>query len=69
MDDNFLDSFDYHTPTSEQVEQMKLVRGVAKNLARAINSNVPDGADKSAAMRKLRECVMTCNAAIVLEKK
>jgi len=58
--------FEYHEPTEEQVQQMKVIRGTAKALAMAIINNTPKSADQSAAIRKLREAVMTANAAIVL---
>jgi hypothetical protein len=61
--------FTYHAPTDEQIEKLTVVRTFAKALAHTINDNVPECADKTAAIRKLRECVMTANAAIVLEGK
>lgn len=42
------------------------IRSVAKVLAETILEEVPVGADQSAALRKLRECVMTANAGIAL---
>lgn len=59
--------FTYHPPTIEQAKQYETLRGAAKHLAHVIAANVPMGADRSAAMRKLRECVMTANAAIALD--
>lgn len=59
--------FSYHKPTEEQISKMQDIRYCARELAYAISVNVPDGADKSAALRKLRECVMTANAGIVLD--
>ncbi len=56
--------FTYHAPTSEQVEQYKAIREKAKELARTISANTPHSADQTAALRKLREAVMTANAAI-----
>ena len=40
------------------------LRSSALDFAKAINDLVPDCADKTAAIRKLRESVMTANAAI-----
>jgi hypothetical protein len=68
IDDAEIESaFTYHAPTGSQPARYVLVRDTAKALARVINECCPDGADKSAAIRKLRECVMTANASIALE--
>lgn len=56
--------FTYHSPTSEQQVAYNMVRAHAKDLAFVIFDVVPDSADRTAAMRKLREAVMTANAAI-----
>jgi hypothetical protein len=60
--------FTYHSPNADQVARMQQIREKALVLARAIQHLVPAGADSSAAIRKLRECVMTANAGIVLER-
>lgn len=57
--------FTYHAPTEEQIPKLVAVREEAKKFARVIEANVPASADRTAALRKLRECVMTANAAIV----
>lgn len=59
--------FTYHAPTEEQVKRLKSIREKAKELAREIDSQCPPSADRTAAMRKLEEAVMTANKAIVLE--
>lgn len=56
--------FTYHAPSAEQLHNYSAIRHAAKMLAETINRNVPAGPDKSAAMRKLRETVMTANAGI-----
>jgi hypothetical protein len=56
--------FMYHAPTPEQLVAYNDLRAGAKAFAELINAHVPDSADKTAAIRKLRECVMTANAAI-----
>lgn len=56
--------FTYHAPTSDQLVSYDKLRSSARDFAKAINDLVPDSADKTAAIRKLRECVMTANAAI-----
>lgn len=61
------DWFTYHKPTDEQIPKYLEIREQAKNFAHTLNQLLPDYPNKSAAMRKLRECVMTANAAIALE--
>lgn len=56
--------FTYHAPTPEQVTQYHDIRTAGKILAETINRNVPGGPDKSAAIRQVREAVMTANAGI-----
>jgi hypothetical protein len=56
--------FQYHTFTSEQITQSNEIRTAAKIFAETINRHVPAGADKSAAIRLVREATMTANAAI-----
>ena len=56
--------FMYHPPTEEQRVAYEELRAGAKALAYLINTHVPDGADKSAAFRLLRETLMTANAGI-----
>lgn len=58
--------FTYHQPTEEQVEYLQNVREAAMEFAKILYLNTPSCADRSAAIRHLRECVMTANAAIVL---
>lgn len=59
--------FTYHSPKGDQPERYGKLREAAKVFAHAINDNCPDSADKTAAIRKVREAVMTANAAIALE--
>lgn len=59
--------FTYHPPRDDQPERYKAIRSAAKDLARVIEANCPGSADRTAALRKLRECVMTANASIALE--
>jgi hypothetical protein len=59
--------FTYHAPNESQKVRYEILRGKAKELALAIEVSCPNSADKSAAMRKLRECIMTANASIALE--
>lgn len=68
-EENIENWFTYHTPDAKQQEAYVNIRSAAKVLARIILANTPVGADQSAAMRKLRECVMTANAAIACDGK
>lgn len=56
--------FMYHAQTPEQQVRYQTLRSCAKDLARVIVMCCPRSADRTAALRKLRECVMTANAAI-----
>lgn len=58
--------FTYHSPDAEQQIRYETIRDAAKHLALVILKNTPRGADQTAAIRKLREAVMTANAAIAL---
>lgn len=56
--------FKYHAPQGNQTERYELIRAKARELAIMIVDCTPPSADQTAAIRKLRECVMTANAAI-----
>lgn len=56
--------FSYHAPTPEKLAHYTELRNKAAELAAMFNASVPDCADKTAAMRKLRETVMAMNLAI-----
>jgi hypothetical protein len=56
--------FEYHTPTSEALPKFKEIREAGKNLALVIMDNCPECPDTTVAIRKVREAVMTANAAI-----
>lgn len=63
------DVFSYHPPTGNQISQYEAIRATGKVLANVILENTPKCADQSAALRKVREAVMTANAAIALNGK
>jgi hypothetical protein len=63
--------FTYHSPlpdtpppSPEQLPKYLAIRDAGMSLARAIVSNSAPSADQTAAVRKVREAVMTANAAI-----
>lgn len=66
---NLENIFTYHPPTGDQPARYTAVREAALAFAKVLEEHVPDGADKSAALRELRVCVMTANAAIALDGK
>src|SRR5882762_4094813 len=58
--------FTYHAPTPEQLPLYENIRSAGRNLAEVIlNSTIPC-ADQQAAIRHVREAVMTANAAVAL---
>lgn len=61
--------FMYHAPTPEQRVSYETIRHDAKHFARTIVNETPPGADQSAALRLLRECVMTANQSIACDGK
>jgi hypothetical protein len=56
--------FTYHPPTSEQLVAYNTIREAAKIYAETVNKHVPDCADKTAAIRKIRDSVMAANLAV-----
>jgi hypothetical protein len=56
--------FEYHSPNPGQVQTYAALRSKAKELAELFNDAVPDCADKTAAIRELRNTVMAMNLAV-----
>ena len=56
--------FTYHAPNAEQLPRYQRLREQGLLLANAILVNTPPGPDQTAAIRKVREAVMTANQAI-----
>lgn len=61
--------FTYHPPTEVDQVAFVAIRNAAKELAKVIVNCTPPSADQTAAIRKLREAVMTANAAIACQGK
>lgn len=61
--------FTYHPPIDTDIPKYTKIREQAKQLALTIIENTPSSADQTAAIRKLRECVMTAHAAIACTSK
>lgn len=64
--ENVADVFAYHQPDDKQIEAMTSVRRSAVELASTILAYAPDCADRSAAIRLLRQAVREANSAIAL---
>jgi len=56
--------FTFHAPTPEQAAQYVRIRTAAKFLAYVIDRECAPGPDRTAAIRHVREAVMTANASI-----
>lgn len=60
-------TFEYLKPTDEQIEKMSELRKATKAYADVLELHLPDGADKTYILRKLRELAMWNNVAITRE--
>jgi len=60
------DWFQYHQPSKEQAEALDRINAAALELAKIIIETTPQGADQSAALRRVREAKMTANAALLI---
>jgi hypothetical protein len=58
--------FSYHPPFGDANLRYENIRSAAKQFAKVVLINVPHGADRTAAIRKIREAVMTANAGVAL---
>jgi hypothetical protein len=67
-DENYIveQLFTYHPANQFTQPKFETIREAAKYFAKVLFNNVPAGADRTAAIRKLREAVMTANAGISL---
>lgn len=61
--------FNYHAPSPDQIPKYEELRKAAGDFAQTILRLTPGCPDQTAAIRKVREAVMTANAAIACEKK
>lgn len=59
--------FSYHAPEGDAPTRYANIRAAGLELAQTISVSTPPGADQSAAIRLVREAVMTANAAIALK--
>jgi len=56
--------FSYHPPLAGQAESYERIRAGAKVFAELVMAECPASADRSAAVRKIREAVFDANASI-----
>lgn len=61
--------FTYHKPSPDQLPKYEAIRDAGLAFAKVLVENTPPSADQTAAVRKVREAVMTANAAIACEGK
>ena len=61
--------FTYHSPKEDQPAKYLAIRESGKAFATAIRDNTPPSADQTAAIRKVREAVMTANQSIACDGK
>lgn len=59
--------FSYHTPGPDEINRYWRLREAAKDFAQAVLNETPPSADQSAAIRHIREALMTANASIALK--
>lgn len=59
--------FTYHKPEGDQPAKYEAIRAAGHQFAEVILAATPPSADQTAAIRKIREAVMTANAAIACE--
>lgn len=60
--------FTYHPPTDAQKAKYERIRVTARQLAYVLADECPPSADRSAALRLLREAVMTAIASIACDR-
>jgi hypothetical protein len=58
--------FKYHAPNETTIPKYAAINQAAKNFAEVILANCPPGADRSAAIRLIRDARMTANASVAL---
>lgn len=67
-EDDINNWFEYHKPNEAQIPLFAGIREAAKRLAEEIIACTPPSPDQTAAIRKVREAVMTANAAIACDQ-
>jgi len=65
---DFENLFSYHAPKGNQAQRYETLRSQAKLFATTIQQCCPDSADRTDAIRKVREAVMMANASIAVNE-
>jgi hypothetical protein len=60
-------TFEYLKPTNEQIAKMSVLRQATAEYASVLNEALPDGADKTYILRKVREIGMWANVSVTRE--
>jgi|688.fasta_scaffold395337_2 hypothetical protein len=60
-------TFQYLTPTTDQMEQMQLVRGDFEIFVKLLDYKLPEGQDKDHVIRLIRDAAMWSNVCITRE--
>jgi len=60
-------TFEYLKPTDEQIAAMAALRQASADYARLIDTALPDGADKTYILRRIRETAMWINVSVTRE--
>jgi hypothetical protein len=63
-DEEVANVFDFHPWTDDQIAAGKAVRAALGNAFQVVIRNVPPSADRTVALRKIREARMDANSAI-----
>jgi hypothetical protein len=61
------DVFSYHAPDEEDIAKYSAIRVQGRFLAETVLKCCPPSADRSAAIRKIREAVATANMSVALK--
>jgi hypothetical protein len=61
--------FAYHKPSADQIDDYAILRAAAKEFALVIVKTCPPSADRTVAIRHVRDAVMSANASIACEGK
>lgn len=64
-----VDQFEYHKWDEDKIAKGALIRHILQEASLVIIANCPPCADRSTALRKLREARMDCNSAITHDGK
>ena len=67
--EDLADIFSYHAPAGGDAERYQNIRAAALRFAEVLLDNTAACPDQTVAIRKLRESVMTANAAVALKGK